>query len=28
VPQVQIGCRSEEQWLPTLGAIRKVEKQA
>jgi hypothetical protein len=28
VPKVQIWCRSEQQWLPTLGAIRKVEKQA
>jgi hypothetical protein len=28
VPMVQIWCRSEQQWLPTLGGIRKVEKQA
>jgi hypothetical protein len=28
VPKLQIWCRSEQQWLPTLGAIRKVEKQA
>jgi hypothetical protein len=27
VPKVQIWCRSEQQWLPGLGAIRKVEKQ-
>src|SRR5262245_36138799 len=27
VPKVQIWCRSEQQWLPTLGTIRKVEKQ-
>ena len=28
VPKVQIWTRSEQQWLPGLGAIRKVEKQA
>ena len=28
VPKVQIWCRSAQQWLPTLGAIRKLEKQA
>lgn len=28
VPKVQIWCRSEQQWLPSLGTIRKVEKQA
>jgi hypothetical protein len=28
VPKVQIWCRSEQQWLPDLSAIRKLEKQA
>jgi hypothetical protein len=28
VPKVQIWCRSAQPWLSTMGAIRKVEKQA
>ena len=28
VPKLQIWTRSEQQWLPGLGAIRKVERQS
>ncbi|MPZ37394.1 MAG: GFA family protein [Rhizobiales bacterium] len=28
VPKLQIWCRSEQQWLPRLGSIRKLEKQS
>lgn len=28
VPKVQIWCRSEQPWLPELGAIRKADRQS